>query len=705
MSCAYPDKVFVNKNRFEIRLTALFLIFTVTAFAGVIYEQFDALVWLFVNHSWDRFVTHILFLTMVSFLVYGGILYHLTRIGYFKRFSKSRNDLDSENSLMHQADAPRLTILVPSYKEEQRVIMQTLLSAAFQLYPRRRVVLLIDNPPVKPSAGHDYRLLNEARGLPKMLTDYFKIHKQRFAELEQEFMTRNEDTPAGRAAETIRLKTLWTEMERYFASKIANYDVKSHVDELFLNLIYDKLRSIFANKLTGDATFTMEELQREYRFLVILFDVEIDSFERKKYVNLSHAANKAMNLNSYIGLAGGFFREEQSAAGTMLVSCEKNEAQLTIPVTDFFITLDADSLLVPEYSARLISIMERPENSSLGIAQTPYSAIPGADNCIERVAGATTDIQYMIHQGFTFFNATYWVGANALIRSAALQDIRIMTKERGYDIQKFIQDKTVIEDTESSIDLANNRWRLYNHPERLAYSATPPDFGSLVIQRRRWANGGLLITPKLIRYLLGEFSFRRFSEGFFRFHYLVSIATVNIGLLLLMVLPFGKEFNSIWLPLTSLTYYILYARDLNQNGYRISDVFRVYALNLLLIPVNLGGVFKSIEQALTGKHIPFSRTPKIQGRTAASPLYIIASYLLFIQFFAGGLYSIYKGFVYPGAFSLLNAAFLFYAIVRFIGLKESMEDLKHTLPEKMPSLKFSFSTAQLFKWLPDEQLQ
>ena len=421
----------------------------------------------------------------------------------------------------------------------------------------------------------------------------------------------------------------------------------------------------------------MKEIEQEYRFLIILFDVEIDFFERKKYLNLSHASNKAMNLNSYIGLIGGSFREEKTQAGTLLVKCEAKDALFSIPETDYFITLDADSLVVPEYSSRLISIMETPKNSDIGIAQTPYSAIPGAVNKIERIAGATTDIQYMIHQGFTFFNATYWVGANALIRAAALNDIKEVVKERGYDIQKFIQDKTVIEDTESSIDLAKNKWRLYNHPERLAYSATPPDFGSLVIQRRRWANGGLLIMPKLIRYLFGELSFSRFSEGFFRLHYLVSIAAVNVGLLMLMVLPFGKEFNSLWLPLTSLTYYILYARDLSQNGYRISDVFRVYALNLLLIPVNLGGVFKSLEQALTGKHIPFGRTPKIQGRTAASPLYIIASYLLFLQFLAGGLYSIYKGFVYPGCFSLLNATFLLYAIMRFIGFKESIEDIMH----------------------------
>ena len=697
MSCAQPDSVFVKKNRFEIKLTIGFLIFTVVAYAGVLYEQFRSMAILIEMHSWSLFMTHILFLIMISFLVYGGVLYHLTRVGYFKRFSKNRNNSEKENARIQQQDAPRLTILVPSYKEERKVIMQTLLSAAFQLYPRRRVVLLIDDPQVPPSAGAAYRQLNEARELPRTLSHYFDTHKQKFAELESAFLERSRSGQCDISAEKSRLNMIWAEMESYFSTKIETYEIENHVDELFVKLIYEKLKSIFTEKLKKGFELTREEIAQEYRFLVILFDVQLDSFERKRYVNLSHASNKAMNLNSYIGLTNGFYREEEHPEGLMLVKCEENEAQLVVPSTDFFITLDADSLLVPEYSTRLISIMESPENSSIGIAQTPYSAIPGADNHIERIAGATTDIQYLIHQGFTFFNATYWVGANALIRVAALQDIKIEAKERGYDIVKFIQDKTVIEDTESSIDLAHNKWRLYNHPERLAYSATPPDFGSLVIQRRRWANGGLLIMPKLLKYLFREFSFKSFLEGFFRFHYLVSIAAVNIGLLLLMVLPFGKEFNSFWLPLTSLTYYILYARDLNQNGYRISDVFRVYALNLLLIPVNLGGVFKSIEQALTGKHIPFSRTPKIQGRTAASPLYIIASYMLFLQFLAGGLYSIYKGFVYPGYFSLLNAAFLFYAIVRYIGLKESMEDLKHTIAEKMPALKLAFSSPQLTK--------
>lgn len=69
---------------------------------------------------------------------------------------------------------------------------------------------------------------------------------------------------------------------------------------------------------------------------------------------------------------------------------------------------------------------------------------------------------------------------------------------------RYIQDRTVIEDTESSIDLIAAGWRLHNYPDRLAVSATPADLGVLVIQRRRWANGGLIILPKLLRYLVSR---------------------------------------------------------------------------------------------------------------------------------------------------------------------------------------------------------
>ncbi|WP_282405036.1 glycosyltransferase family 2 protein, partial [Pseudomonas sp. PS02285] len=103
--------------------------------------------------------------------------------------------------------------------------------------------------------------------------------------------------------------------------------------------------------------------------------------------------------------------------------------------------------------------------------------------------------------GLTAFEATFWVGANAIIRRQALEDIRDEVVDDGIMHARFIRDNTVIEDTESSIELIDRGWRLYNYPERLSYSMTPSDFGALVVQRRRWANGGLLMLSSLRRYI------------------------------------------------------------------------------------------------------------------------------------------------------------------------------------------------------------
>src|SRR5438270_13588964 len=211
---------------------------------------------------------------------------------------------------------------------------------------------------------------------------------------------------------------------------------------------------------------------------------------------------------------------------------------------------DAHNLISPDYSLRLACVLAQPGNERVAVVQTPYSAFPHAPGALERIAGATTDIQYFIHQGFTSYGATFWVGANALVRKAALDDIAESDTERGHGIWRYIQDHTVIEDTESTVDLISRGWKLYNYPERLAFSATPPDFGSLLIQRRRWANGGLLILPKLVRYLVrGPARTLRAIEGFFRIHYLTSLAAVNFGLLVMIGIPFQTTALSLpWFP-------------------------------------------------------------------------------------------------------------------------------------------------------------
>src|SRR4030095_10622307 len=418
-------------------------------------------------------------------------------------------------------------------------------------------------------------------------------------------------------------------------------------------------------------------LRYAYRQLASRFDVTVRAFERKRYVNLSHEPNKAMNLNTYIALMGGRFRDRRDGVRRLLDRVGRDAPGVAFDDSDYLVVLDADTVVRPDYVLRLAHQLSRPEQRRVAVSQTPYSPFPGSPCPLESVAGATTDIQYQVHQGFTYFGATFWVGANAMIRKGALEAIVEVRQERGVEVRVFIHDRTVIEDTESTVDLRRRGWQLYNYPERMAFSATPADFGALLIQRRRWANGGLLIVPKLWRFLW-TYAGRRAGVGevLLRLHYLTSLAVANIALLVLLGLAFDERLVSLWLPVTAAPYYILYAVDLRNIGYQRRDVLRVYALNLLLIPVSLGGVLRSLQQACTGRRSTFGRTPKVVGRTAAPAGYVLAEAGLLGWWTFGALMELEAGHRLNGLFALANAAFLLYALVRFVGLREGCEDLR-----------------------------
>ena len=69
------------------------------------------------------------------------------------------------------------------------------------------------------------------------------------------------------------------------------------------------------------------------------------TFERKPYASLSHEANKAMNLNAYIGLMGGTLRRGvHPGRHRAACRCRRREAgDLIVPDTEYLLTLDADS--------------------------------------------------------------------------------------------------------------------------------------------------------------------------------------------------------------------------------------------------------------------------------------------------------------------------------------------------------------------------
>jgi cellulose synthase (UDP-forming) len=370
---------------------------------------------------------------------------------------------------------------------------------------------------------------------------------------------------------------------------------------------------------------------------------------------------------------GHHYRHEGTGNRRVLVPCDEATSELEIPASDYLLTLDADSMVLPEYCLRLIHRLEQPGFDDVAVIQTPYSSIPGAATRLERIGGATTDIQYLLHQGMTYYGATFWVGANAILRTSALNDIEQIDDSGRWPVKKYIADRTVIEDTESSIDLVAAGWRLHNYQERLSFSATPPDFGSLCIQRERWANGGLVI--------LGKFLATSFGRGhnrvglLLRLNYLASIAWGSVALLFLLLWPFSDQLISPLVAAIAAPYFIAMSSDLKRIGFKRTDVVRVYAFNLLMLPINLVGAAKSLYQATTGRKYAFARTPKVKDRTTSKLGFVLFPYLL-IGWSAWTAYrDVLEGAIGHAIFAALNAALTTYGLIMFIGVRNSLVDI------------------------------
>jgi hypothetical protein len=187
----------------------------------------------------------------------------------------------------------------------------------------------------------------------------------------------------------------------------------------------------------------------------------------------------------------------------------------------------------------------------------------------------------------------------------------------------------------------------------------------------------LLILPNLFRYMASSpQKIRRIPEMLFRWHYLVSPTTVNLGMLLLLCIPFRDAVPSLLLIVAAAPYYVLYGRDLVAADYGWGDVLRIYALNLLLIPVNLAGVAHSLKQAFTGQVAAFARTPKIKGRTSSPRAYLIAVAVIIVFSCLAAISDLEAGKYVFSLFGFSNAGLYVYAMIRFVGLRESWADLR-----------------------------
>jgi cellulose synthase (UDP-forming) len=633
------------------------------------------------------------YVAITSLLALSALSYLIARQGALYRSRAHRRVPRAVIDEAFDTTMPTMSVLVPSYREEVTTVRQTLLSAALQEYPSMRIVLLLDDPPYPNSAEHTASLA-ATRKLAADLMGWLREPRERFTAALEDFENTETTGSKSARAQILSLAGEYTWAADWLRDRAEQETITDHVDRFFADRVLGVLSADFAEVSAAlgaaaaeNAIIPRARLRQLYRRLAWTFTSEITWFERKLYASLSHEANKAMNLNSYIGLMGRSVLPLSTPAGRVLEPSTE-PGSIVIPDADFLLTLDADSILLPEYCLRLVHVMMQPENARLAVVQTPYSAFPGSSTRMERLAGATTDLQHIVHQGMSYYGATFWVGANAVIRKRALDDIVQLEHQGGYEIRRYIMDRTVIEDTESSLDLAVHGWGLLNYPERLSYSATPPDFGSLSIQRRRWANGGLLILPKL--WLERRTQIKRGQtpstlQTLMRVNYLASTCWSSIALVFLLAYPFDSQLLSPLVIMAAIPYFMAMSSDLKRCGYKRADIFRIYGFNLILLPVNLAGVIKSVQQAITARRIPFARTPKVSNRTATPFLFALSPFLIIGFSVLTAWRDINRGFWGNAAFAIFNAVTATYAVTALMGVRNALVDVVLGLVERLYS--------------------
>ena len=110
---------------------ALFL--TIAAWVAYFGEQVRR----YVDHPFGvrGTVEAVVYLLLVTLLTASAVGYLLARLGHLQRVRAHRREPRAVIDAAFDDSNPTLTAIVPSYKEDRRVIRQTLLSAALQEYP------------------------------------------------------------------------------------------------------------------------------------------------------------------------------------------------------------------------------------------------------------------------------------------------------------------------------------------------------------------------------------------------------------------------------------------------------------------------------------------------------------------------------------------------------------------------------------------
>ena len=155
--------------------------------------------------DYRRLIEIVVLYGIIGLLIYSVVTFCIAEYACLRRRLDATTDSDAEGAAIHDGEGRRkLLLLIPSYKENEEVIRQALISAALVEYPARRVVLLIDDLPA-PATDADARILAAARQLPERLQALFAGPAGRLRQELAAWRARARNSPVDPGAEAPRL--------------------------------------------------------------------------------------------------------------------------------------------------------------------------------------------------------------------------------------------------------------------------------------------------------------------------------------------------------------------------------------------------------------------------------------------------------------------------------------------------------------------
>lgn len=636
------------------------------------------------THHWLGLARDSLLLLVVALLAFNTLMHLAARMAAQKKLAKHVPVNDHALAMYFVGAAPAVTILIPCQGEDEPMLVRALMSAALQTYPQRRVVLLIDD-----SLGVDAQG-QAARVLTRRIQQSLQAPADKFTRALTDFRARQAAGPMDVVMEQRLLTELNLDAAEYYRSYAQQHLGDDHVDSHFVEKVLERQcnehltrAQVWQARLAGTRAAPGADLiSMEYRRLAALFCVEITSFERTRYGNLSHAPGRAMNLNSYIGLTGKYFHERLEGGQRYLEEGDYFGTYFHVPDADFFLVLDADSYVAPDCLLKLTHFMQQPGRGKTAITQIPGHPAPNTGLMLQRVAGALMDLRSAVQLGYARHDAVSWVDESGLMRKSALQAIADTQQERGLSVTRYFSDGRVCGGSATNMRLLRHAWRVTSHPERLAWTSAPADLGALAARYRRWNDDGLITLPGLLGYLWRR-GWRQPLAALLRIHQQISTLSTNLALLAFFSLSLPGAFYNAWLDAAILGYALLLARDLKHAGYPWSDALRAYALKLLLLPVNLGGTLTSLHRAGTRSTTVWQPSPQEGDRAGTCLPYYLAAYGLLIYWFIVAAIDLTSGLRVHGLVVALNAALLLYAVAGYIGFRDSLEEAHAVLRRRL----------------------